>query len=97
RTTLAQERAAHHSVDELDIARALAIAVASTVLGTSLVVWILGHAAISVHGHKVQGAVEAAADARDVHVKGKLVAEQGEHLVRLVILHEIQPAANVGA
>ena len=48
------------AVDELEIPRALGVAVAGAVLGTCLVAGILLHAAILVHGNEVEGSVEAA-------------------------------------
>lgn len=48
------------AVDELQITGALAVAVSSSVLGSSRVGGVLGHAAISVHGDKVHGAIETA-------------------------------------
>ncbi len=49
------------TVDELQVTRALSIAVAGSVLGTSLVARVLGQTAILIHGHEVEGTVETAA------------------------------------
>lgn len=50
----------YHSVDELEVTRALRVAVSSTILGSSGVGRVLGHATIGVHGDEVQRTVEAA-------------------------------------
>jgi hypothetical protein len=50
------------AVDELEITRALRVAVACAVLGTGLVARVLGQTAVLVHGDEVQGAVETAAE-----------------------------------
>ena len=49
------------AVDELEITRALGIAVAGTVLGAGLVARVLGLATVLVHRDKVQGTIETAA------------------------------------
>lgn len=67
------------------------------VLGAGLVGRVLGHATILVHGHKVEGRVEAALDGREVDVKGELVVHEGEHLVLARAVHEVEARANVGA
>ena len=48
------------AIDELQVARALRIAVAGTILGTGLVARVFRNAALFVHRHKVQGSVETA-------------------------------------
>lgn len=48
------------AVNELEVAGTLAVAVAGSVGGTGLVGRELGHAAISIHGDEVQGAVQTA-------------------------------------
>ena len=84
------------AVDELKIPRALSIAIASSVLGASLVGRILGSSTISIHGDEVDGTVETAAETGKVDIKGELLVEQGEHLVLGIALHEIQTRTNVG-
>lgn len=83
------------AVDELDVTGALGVAVAGSVLGAGLVAVVARLAAVLVHGDEVEGAVETAADLGHVHVKGELVAQEGEHLVRVLVLHEVETAANV--
>lgn len=85
------------TVDELEVTRALGITVTSTVLSTSLVVLVFRQTAISVHGDEVQSAIQAAGKAGNIHVKGKLLVQQLEHLVGVVVLHEIQAGTDVGA
>lgn len=48
------------AVDELQVARTLAVAVAGSVLGTRQVGWVLGQAAVGIHGDEIEGSVEAA-------------------------------------
>jgi len=85
------------AVDELKVARALSIAVAGTVLGASLVARVLAHTTISVHGDEVEGTVETAAQVRDIDIEGELVAEELEHLVLGVVLHQVDTRADIGA
>jgi hypothetical protein len=49
------------AVDELEITRALRVAIAGTVLGTGLVAGVLGRTTILIHGDEVQSTVETAA------------------------------------
>ena len=85
------------AVDELDIPGALRVAVSRTVLGSGLVVGVLGHATILVHGGEVEGAVETAGQVGHVDVEGELLVEELEHLVVGVVLHEVDTRADVGA
>lgn len=59
-TTRKSTRATYQAVDELEVTRALAVAVACSVLGASSVGGVLGHATVGVHGNKVNGTVQAA-------------------------------------
>lgn len=47
------------------------------------------------YGNKVEGAVQATANVRDINVKGELVAEELEHLVLVLALHEIHAGPDV--
>lgn len=76
------------AVDELEIPRALRIAVASPVLGTGLVVGELGHTTVGVHLGEVQRAVDTAREARNIDVEGELLVEELEDLVVGVVGHE---------
>lgn len=49
----------------------------------------------ATYGNKVEGAIQATADVRDINVKGKLIAEELEHLVLVLALHEIHAGPNV--
>lgn len=51
---------AYLTVDELEITRALAVAVASSVLGSGRVGGVLGQTTVGVHRDEVHGAVETA-------------------------------------
>lgn len=86
----------HLSVDELQVARALRVTVASTVLSTSLVAIVLGQATVGVHGNEVQSSVQAARQPGGIHVEGELLVEQLEHLISAFVLHQEQTGANVG-
>lgn len=85
----------YQTVDELDVTRALRIAVTSSVLGTGLVVFVLAHAAIGVHRCEVQRTVQTAWEVRDVNVKGELIVEEIEGLISLVVLHKVHTRANI--
>lgn len=82
-------------VYELDIVGALGIAVASTVSGASLVIGKTCAATIRVHLYKVQSAVEAAWKLADIDIEGEFGVLQTEHLVRVVILQEVNSRANI--
>lgn len=64
----------YNTVDELDIAGALRVAVSGTVLGTSLVGRELRQTTVEVHGDEVKSAVQAAANVGNIDIKGELVA-----------------------
>ena len=80
--------ATYLAVDELDVVRALGVAVSGTVLGASLVAGEAGLATVGVHLDKVERAVETAGEVRHVDVEGELLVLQVEHLVGGVILRE---------
>lgn len=92
---LRRSRDAHLAIDELEITRALRVAVSSTVLGTSLVVRELGHATVGSHLGEVQSAVETARELRDVDVEGELAVQGVEHVVGRVGVHEVDTRADV--
>lgn len=50
-------RITYQAVDELEVTGALAVAVSRSVLGTSSVGGVLGHATVGVHGNKVHSTV----------------------------------------
>ena len=85
------------AVDELDVARALRVAVASAVLGTSLVRREARQAAVLVHLRQVERAVETARQVRHVHVERELLILKMKHLVlRLAARrHEVHARADV--
>lgn len=85
------------ATNELEVTGALSIAVARAVLGTSLVGWVATHTSIGLHSNKVQSAVDATLDGGQINVEGELVPSEGEHLVSLLVLHEIETGANVRA
>ena len=75
--------------------RALRVAVARAQLGARGVAGVLALAAVLVHLHKVEGTVEAAREVGDVDVEGELFVLELEHLVVLVVLHQVRPRAHV--
>lgn len=87
----------HLAVDELQITRALRIAIASSVLGTCLVPRVLSQATIGIHGDKVQSSIESAGQPGSIHVECELLVLQLEYLVGTLVLHQVQTRANVGA
>lgn len=95
RKTLSRVRKTYHSVDELDVPRALTIAVARAKLRTRLVHREPFHSTIFIHGHKVQRAIQTASQLRDIHIKRKLIAQQRKHLIPALIFHQVQPATHV--
>ena len=74
----------------------MGITVSSTILSTSLVAIVLGHSTIRIHSAKVQGAVQTTRKLRYIHIKSELGVGQVEHLVRAVILHQIQTRSDIG-
>lgn len=49
------------------------------------------------YSNKVEGAVQATANVRNIDVKSELVAEELKHLVLVLALHEVHAGADVGA
>ncbi len=87
---------AYLAVDELDVVRALGVAIASPVLGTSLVRREPAGATVLVHLDEVERTVETAGEARHVDVEGELLVLQVECLVGAVILgEEVDTRTNV--
>lgn len=85
----------YHAVDELEILRALRVAVASTILSTSLVGGEASHATILVHLREVKRAIETARKSRHVHIKRELCVQELEHVVARVGVHEVETRTNV--
>lgn len=85
------------AVDELDVTRALRIAVTSTVLGTGLVAGELGHSTIRVHLTEVQSTVETAGELGHVNVESELLVQELEHVVLGLAVQEVDTRADVGA
>jgi hypothetical protein len=83
------------SVDKLDVVGTLAIAVTSSELGTSLVV-ALANATVRGHLDEIESTVETARKLGDIDVEGELLADEVEHLVLGVALHEVCTRTNVG-
>lgn len=51
----------------------------------------------ATYSHEVERAIKAAANVGDIDIKGELIPEEIEHLVVVIVLHEINTRANVGA
>lgn len=60
---------------------ALRIAVSSSVLGTGLIVGVLGLTTIGIHLYKVKSTVKTAGKLGDIDVEGELLVLGLEHLV----------------
>ena len=69
------------AVDELEVVWALRVAVAGAILGAALVARVLGFAAVLVHLHEVQCAVEAARHLGHVDIEGEFSILEMEHVV----------------
>jgi hypothetical protein len=84
------------SVDELDIVRTLGVAVSGSVLGTGLVVTLVD---TTVGGHldEVESTVQTARQLGGIDVEGELLADEVEHLVLGVALHEVGTRTDVAA
>ena len=83
------------AVDELEVPRALRVAVSRAVFGTGFVGGIAGFAAVGVHRHKVDRPVETAGELGDVDVKSEFLVEQVEHGVCILVIHEIDPGSDI--
>ncbi len=87
----------YDTVDELDILRALRVAVARSELGTSFVGGEASQSTVGVHLGEVEGTVETAGECRDVDVEGELRVEELEHLVLRLGRHQVDARADVRA
>ena len=67
-----------------------------TILGSGLVVGILAHTTIFVHGHKVESTIETARELGEVDIECEFLVQQAEHLVRGIRLHKIQARTDIG-
>ena len=85
------------SVNELDIFGTLRVAVTSTVLGTSLVVGVLGHTTIGIHLGQVESAIETARKVGHVNIEGELLVDKLKELIFAVALEKVATRADVGA
>lgn len=88
-------RSTNLSVDELHVVWALGITISGSVLRSSLVRSVLGHATVGIHGGEVDSSVESTWQVRHIDVEGELLALQAEHLVFGVIGHEVDSASDV--
>lgn len=84
------------AVDELDVMRALCIAVTSSIFGTSLVAGVLSTTTISVHLGEVKRAVKTTGKVGDVDIEGELLVLELEQHVVIVICQEVHARADVG-
>lgn len=82
--------------NELQVTRALGVAVSNAVLSTSLVVGVLGDTAVGVHDDEVEGTVQTAREVGDVDGEGELLVQQVEDLVVRVIGHQVSTRSDVG-
>jgi hypothetical protein len=84
------------SVDELDVVGALGVAVSGSILGTGLVVALVD---TTVGGHldEVESTVQTARQLGGIDVESELLADEVEHLVLGVALHEVGTRTDVAA
>jgi hypothetical protein len=61
------------AIDELDVMRALGIAIASPELRAGLIAGILRHPSVFVHRYEIERPVQATGKVRYVHREGKLL------------------------
>jgi hypothetical protein len=92
---MSAEGNAYLSGDEFHVLGTLGVAVASPVLGTSLVSAVLAQATVGVHLNEVESAVDTARNLGDIDVEGELLVKEVEHGVFGVGLHEIDSTTNV--
>jgi hypothetical protein len=85
----------HLSVDELDVTRALRVAVSRTVFGTGLVGREPGHATVGIHFGEVQSTVQTTGELGDINVEGELLVERLEHLVLGFAGQKVETGADV--
>ena len=84
------------ALDELDVVRALSIAVACAVGCTGVVVADT-LVAVLRHLDKVEGTIDATRQFGDVDIDSELLVDELKHLVGLLIgAHHVKTAANVG-
>lgn len=75
---------------------ALRIAITSSILGTGLVVGVLGLTTIGIHLYKVKSTVKTAGKLGDIDIEGELLVVGLEHLVAGVGgVHEVDTRTNV--
>lgn len=86
----------HLSFDELQVPRALGVAVARSVLGTGLVGWVGRRSPVGSHLREVEGTVKTARKGVDVNGKGELLIERVEGLVLSVGRQQVVAGADVG-
>jgi hypothetical protein len=70
-------------MDPLEIMRALSIAIASSVLGTSLVGGVFRFISISRHLNEIESTVKTARHVGDIHIECELLVLELEHLIFL--------------
>ena len=66
---------AYLTVDKLHVAWTLRVTVSSAIFCTGLVIWILGHTTIGVHGDKVDGTIQTTRKLRSINIEGNLLTE----------------------
>ena len=79
----------YQTVNELQVPRALAVAVAQSVFSTSFTL------ALSGHGDEVKSTIETAVKGGDINSEGELIASKLEDLVLVITVHEVGPGTDV--
>lgn len=85
------------ATDELQVTGALGVTVTGTVLGTGLVGGVAGHATILLHSDEVESGVKTTVDGGEVDIEGELVALEGEGLVLVGAVHQVESGTDVSA
>lgn len=75
----------------------LRIAVASSVLGTSLVGGVFGHTTISVHLDEVESTVKTTRKVGHIDVESEFLVLEFEHLVLGIARHKVYTRTDVGS
>ena len=83
------------AINEFDVMRALSVAVASTILRSSLVTREPRHASVGIHLDKVERAVQAAREVGHVNVESELLVLQFEQRIGAIIVKKINAGSDI--
>ena len=83
------------AIDELDVGRALGVAVARAILCASLVAGEPGQATILVHLREVYGTVETARQLADINIERDLLVQEVEETILGIRGHQVETGTDV--